>query len=334
MPIFKFLEKKHVGAMLAGNFRFGRLRYYQLRESIEGDCWIGDVNEGKAINKLAEWKSRRTEIRNFTSVEHSDFYILSLAQGGLSALANEFCNPACPDPYDACIEITDLECLVQTIAEYGKVNGIPFNELFEVPPLHDIVTYESNVGDIIGQRVLPSAFRKGLIYRSQCEYRIAAKPKPGSKMQEDHLYVNVGSRATDCMRERPLDKVVFSDKPPRSKRASVLAKEASDYELIERLKKVACFELTYADPSDWRAGKETQAQYAERSRLKTLADEERFDELELARPLLLSAYWSLRWRNRERYWSEHLDQDIINHTKGFVLIRHLSQYLRNLKGDT
>jgi len=159
MAYYKFLHSQHINLLLEGRFRFGRLRYYQLLEAVTKNQWIGDMDEGCAINFIDHVvlqagdgrdaiRSRLVEagltvaadasltLYDSCTISHLDCFVFSVSRGELNLLTSSMCSPDKPDyAYDACVRISGLRHLADAIWKEGVLchNGQRVSDAF-CPP--------------------------------------------------------------------------------------------------------------------------------------------------------------------------------------------------------
>lgn len=166
MAYYKFLQSQHINLLLGGKFRFGRLRYYQLLEAVTEDQWIGDMDEGRAINLIDRvvlqagdgQEAIRTRLvdaginvdanasltlYDSQTISDLDCFVFSVSRGELSLLKSAMCSPEKPDyAYNACVRISGLRHLAHTIWNEGVLchNGQCVSDAFW-PPMTDPVRW-------------------------------------------------------------------------------------------------------------------------------------------------------------------------------------------------
>jgi hypothetical protein len=197
MGIFKFLHSKHIDTLRSGCFRFGRLKYYQLLEIVEKSKWIGDREEGRSTsivenytlgtgNDIIDSTANRfiqyspgahVNLYNHKFIDQIDAFVLSVSAGDITALSNiMYDKEKYVIPYDACIEIIDINKLAYLIWHHGVdcTSGKKISELFYDCIVDEVIyrnpLYNLQEGDIPINK-LP-CFIKDPIYSTQSEVRI------------------------------------------------------------------------------------------------------------------------------------------------------------------
>lgn len=195
MPLYKFLHSEHLPDLLSGKILVRPLRFYQLLETVFRDEWIGDENEGLAINRVRDVDfaadddpARRERLRSIgwhisgpsrvvggLHLAFSDAFVFSLSQGEIQPLTAAFCSGAAP--YTACVEIADLSAFARCAWCDGIVDdGVRVKDLFAEPVAGEI-RYGPNAAYLDDEAPLASdPFRKAPRYASQSEVRVVFQP--------------------------------------------------------------------------------------------------------------------------------------------------------------
>lgn len=127
---------------------------------------------GIKVDPNATWTISGARVEN-----GFDCFVFSASRGELSRLTRSMCSPERPDyAYDACVRISSLRCLADTIWQDGVLghDGQRVSDAFH-RPMTDRVIYSSNVADIDIATSSPrpaSPFIKNPIYSAQSEVRI------------------------------------------------------------------------------------------------------------------------------------------------------------------
>lgn len=196
MQIYRLIENKYAQSLLRGEFRFVRLRVYQMREIVFEDDSIGDVEEGAASSKFGfEFtpESQGAPIRK--TLEEKGLMKVS---GGsrvdaktISIRSEVDCFVSCwsvsskPDlsgvgsRYDTCVTASDAVTLAHLLYTQGVEfeTGQSVGSVF-LPIRFDEVDYLDREFDIAAG-VLPSGdpFVKRRKYSKQAEYRFVLFPR-------------------------------------------------------------------------------------------------------------------------------------------------------------
>jgi hypothetical protein len=201
---YKFVEKRYVPPLLEGRFRFGRLRYYQLRELATGDMWIGDRNEGVGLTKLngtiygsnpdhgplfkrlEDARVLRAEGGDLSAFSFSDIsirnevdcFVFCIAEGDLEQLSCFTAAPAQPRyAYDGCVLLSDPAEIARRMWHRGTVNGVPlqlqFSQIAFGQVRYDWV--ERDLAD--GPAASGDPFEKSSGYEAQREWRFVLYPR-------------------------------------------------------------------------------------------------------------------------------------------------------------
>lgn len=196
MQIYRLMEKEHSGSLLRGSFRFGRLRYYQMREVVFEDESIGDAQEGVV--------SAAPVTAIFTDGEAIDTASTNLAKSGfidyqggtamffgttftkeIDCFVSSWSTSATPDlsgagaAYDTCVIAAGAKSLAYYLSNLGveSKSRSRIQELFK-PILARRVQYQDSTYNF-SECPLPDAdpFRKRTRYRYQSEYRLLLIPR-------------------------------------------------------------------------------------------------------------------------------------------------------------
>jgi hypothetical protein len=241
MEAFKFLSEKHVENLRAGNFRLGRLRYFQLLELAFGDTSIGDANEGKQVTRVdvpASGAERATMLERLKDcgamdlggvtdaivqgcrvVSQADGFVLCCSVGDLAALTAELTTGSNGvQPYDACVRICDVDALASEFVNTAQLDdGRALGEAFECLG-KGVVRYDAAEADMRDGPAAPAdPFRKRVRYRAQSEYRFFFKPRKA--IERDFLFIHCPGAARLLERipiqPRARDQVALpGDRPP------------------------------------------------------------------------------------------------------------------------
>jgi hypothetical protein len=155
MGYYKFLHSVHLDNILRdGTLRVSSLSYYRRLEDRQ---WIADRLEGSVEVRLTQGLAvTGNEVSEFTppgynpqvvagsggkivlgeqvilNFQHPEVFVFCLSQGDLSELTEVMCQHG-DRPYDACIQVNDIQLLGHRMYYSGKIlemNGVKVNELF------------------------------------------------------------------------------------------------------------------------------------------------------------------------------------------------------------
>ncbi len=288
---YKFLSKQHVPSTIAGNLRFGRLRYYQLLEVVTGDDWIGDRHEGLATTRvhavldgnpnqaglrqrLADAKFisaegvSNIEIRGCKIINEVDCFVFCVAEGELSPLVARMCSPERAEyAYDGCLHLIDPVEIAQRLWNDGSVDGKPLHEIF-LEIRFEQVRYEGQEYDLNDTpAVSGDPFVKAGKYKSQREWRFVLFPR--IQIDRDSVSVRCDSIAA-LLVEEVLDVALPSHRP------NDLA-DKSDDELIAEIRTIyrswmAASSQVNEALWDWRARQDVSDEAGRRERSRRLTE--------------------------------------------------------------
>jgi len=350
MIAYKFLRSTDTHFLMNGSFKFGSINFYQMLEYVYDDQWIGDKNEGisvNVINDLSVLPEQNEEINSknaktlemlglaenvalgaTVSFQHISFisqkhaYIMSLSVGDFSGLANAMANPPeGQEPYDACIEISDVEAFANCLYECGTIGGTRLTSILP-PPQKGNVTYESNSGDLLTSPVESSIFRKSPSYRNQSEYRIAFLLN--DMPDNDAIYI--------CC---PDATKYLSHKTMPTARNSFTQKTAKADSVQDSLAALSRIVALYHDSIRWRQVAGPFGQYDYHASQKDLETRMAQFECQMSGPIgaqLVRAYWTLRCSNRALYFDDAIEKDIRRPPLRSSTMNHLMFYLNRLQG--
>lgn len=202
---YKFLNKQDVDYVLQEEtILISKQSHYRSEYERTGDEWIGDPRDGDSRLRLNLFTSKPSQedidaaarvsigidkdSRNIwmfgnESIERYDEYIFCVAKGDLESLTAAMCTRSerNKNPYDACIEINDMDALCKLLGDgcegYARA---PMRGQFVVhsnSPLED-VQYVDGFRDARLEQHHP--FVKRTIFRHQCEARIIMSVSPNT----------------------------------------------------------------------------------------------------------------------------------------------------------
>lgn len=200
MRAYKFLDKADVDKMLGGTVLMRPLRHFIKLEATAGR-WIGDAMESGVLANIkglhtAQSVSEMTPV-GFSPIigGHSvesymedciihfkapdDFYIWSSSVGNLKDLKSVMCikSERNPKPYEACIEILDLEAFTRHVHATGVIGPTTFSGAFSECQLAQVSYQEVTKVPGTGRLPSPGPFIKSKDFEFQREHRFAAKPR-------------------------------------------------------------------------------------------------------------------------------------------------------------
>jgi hypothetical protein len=323
---YKFLNKCHIPTTVKGQFRFGRLRYYQLLEMVTGDEWIGDRHDGlgttnvtirlegnpgeDALRKrlsdariISAGSETKVSITGLKIINEIDCFVFCFSKGDLNQLVENMCSAERADyAYDGCLQLKNPEEIRRRRWNEGKVEGRPLNELFEIA-IFDEVRYDGKESEFVSAPIAPAdPFVKLRKYTSQQEWRFVLKPR--TPIDLDNVTVICNGCAELLIEE------VIPAKAMQARRTGEFASHSEDELLAEiaaiwRRWKTDSMQQNFIDKAE-RLAAERQAQEILQCAEKEMA--EKFD-VEV-RGRLQRAYFELRSKPRALRSTE-IDRAII-----------------------
>jgi len=321
---------------MSPSIKFGHLRYYRLLELVSGDGKIGDRWEGVrktvvsasiglgedqdienelSLHNIASASGGVMEIKDLTIVNEEDCYILSLAQGNLEDLCDEFCRSG-PEAYDAAFAVTDIDELVRCV-EKGTVAGRSVSDLFLVT--HQAISYlDLAPVDMRHSRKISvaDAFEKRKEYARQKEDRIVLKPIKELKIS-DHIIINIHSK--NSMFERLKLSRITGSKPP------IDTIELHQFLRICLKSYIFWEEMSTPNNELIAIDYDNPDEYIERFLQKREKDIKDFSYI---RNIISRAYWKLR----PIYPSVRMDDAILYCDDPNTFLNHVNLYLLEIRG--
>lgn len=222
--LYKFLNSEHVDFVLVQKtLKISSSDYFRRQYEampIKND-FINDPDEGRSY-----WhQSTPFELENATDLERQaaaimlgsmsipasssttfsnnsivtfvpSFHMISFAEGPLEDAAAALCVPmeGIDRPYDACLEIADIDALMSDVLNAGKIIGeegasMPFGHLFSRVIVNP-VRYETVAADFGSPQPIADPFLKGRAFSAQREVRGVFEQRGNSRI-DDTLIVHV-----------------------------------------------------------------------------------------------------------------------------------------------